>query len=147
MERENFERHNLITSFLKEGKRNRLIILQALDNLCIQPVNIGLELAQALKGKEGSRRLPSIADEALKGILDQHTHSSPSFGNYIGLVNLGILFEPDLRIEVAELLKRHSQNTALFVEWPGEREEGILYFLSKAKGKSLSLKGVSHLSI
>lgn len=147
MERGNLERNILISNFLKEGKRNRLVILDALDGLGIEPVDIGLELALALKGKAASRHLPSIADEALKYTLNQHTHSNSSFGSYIGLVNLGILFEPALRIEVSELLKRYSQNTALFVEWPGEREEGALYFLSKAKGKRLPLSGVSHLSI
>lgn len=143
----NHDQNHLITSFLQEGRRHKLIIAGSLEELGVEALDVGLELARALEGKENSRRLPSIAEEALKGILDQHTQVSGPFGKYIALTNLGILFEPALHLDIPGLLRRYSQNNALFVEWAGEREEGRLYFLSKEKGKAVSLEGVSHLNL
>lgn len=143
----NHDQNHLITSFLQEGRRHKLVITGSLEELGVKAVDVGLELAQALKGKENARHLPSMAEEALKSILDKHTQASGSFGKSIALANLGILFEPALHLDVPGLLRRYSQNNALFVEWEGDREEGRLYFLSREKGKAVSLEGVSHLNL
>jgi hypothetical protein len=145
MESTKLERLDKIARFLQEGRRNRLIILDELKSVGARGVDVGQEMAAALEGKENAKYLPALADDALKAILDKGVQSSPAWGTYLGLTNLGILFEPELRLDVLSIFDRYSQNNTLFVEWPGEQEGERLFFISKHKGKQLVLQGMSFL--
>lgn len=97
--------------------------------------------------RQHSKHLPAFAEEAFRNILESSQYQSDRFGVCVGLTNLGILFEPELRINVLKAFEVYSQNHALFIEWLGEKDGDDFFFLSREKGSALSLKDLSYLSI
>jgi hypothetical protein len=53
--------------------------------------------------------------------------------------------EDALKINVPTFLNSNSQNRSFIVEWDGELSDPLLYFLSKEIGKTITLKGISHI--
>ena len=107
-------------------------------------------------GKELSLRINSILSESKVGIksfliLDELLSSSivheDSIGGYLSIKNLGILLEPDIKIDLVQILDKYSSLHTLFVKWEGEIEDGILYFLTKEKGQKIDIKNLSHIVI
>lgn len=136
-----------IYTFLNTEGRNRLILSHSFDDLEIELLDVGLVLSQALENKKQSRFIANIADERLKSIFEANTKSNSKFNKYLGLQNLGILFESELSIDIPQLFSRFSQNNTLFIAWPGEREGDRFFFLSREKGKVISLAGLRYLYI
>ena len=94
-------------------------------------LNIGKELASAIKPLD---RRPEVqfqfaVQQALDSIIREHSFTDPTFGECIVLANPGILFEPELGIDVADFLRRISKNRLTILLWPGEANEDGLWFL------------------
>jgi hypothetical protein len=69
------------------------------------------------------------------------------FGRYLSIENIGVLFEPELKLDFASLLDSYSQNNVLFVKWEGEIDAENIYFLTKEKGIKKNIKNLSHIVI
>lgn len=80
----------------------------------IRPTNVGLELARRLATTPFNSRGFS-AGELLREIADKEPNDGPLL-----LDNLELLFEPGLRINPLELIKRLAHSKRVVAVWPGE---------------------------
>lgn len=136
----------VLSSYLKSQSRNK-IVFYIQDIPGIQTLDVGKELSHEIK---------SIASDAKIGmksliIIDELFTSSiwdnSDYGKYLALQNIGILLEPELKIDFVQILDKYSSSNTLFVKWEGEIEDGILYFLTKEKGQKIDIKNLSHIVI
>jgi hypothetical protein len=109
--------------------------------------DLWVKLGEALYNFEGGKNFSMVASTKLSGLLNDAIASHSVFGRYLAICNLGILFEPELKLSFAQLLAAHSQNNVLFVEWQGEIDADHLYFLSKTKGVRTSIKNLSYITV
>ena len=90
--------------------------------LRVRPMNVGLELARRLAGTPRNKRGFS-AGELLREIADKERNDDPLL-----LDNLELLFEPGLRINPLDLIKRLAHSKRVVAVWPGElRGERLIY--------------------
>ncbi|MBQ9636773.1 MAG: hypothetical protein IJV36_02610 [Prevotella sp.] len=103
-----------LQEFTKSSSRNHL----EFSNGSIEGLSyfdIGLELSSFIEGILGDRRLSFRTQDKLNALLREHTLLSPIIGQYLALTNIGILFEPSLKIDVEGLFDRWSQNNVLVI--------------------------------
>lgn len=136
-----------IVSFLNSNPRNRLIILQNVQENDFVFTDLGYELSKAIGADTNNKQISMLAFEALENIIQVAVKTHPTIGNYIAIKNLGIVMEDALKINMIAFLNNHSQNNTLIVDWIGEIDQTKLYFLSKKNGKIIDLLGVSHIVI
>ena len=112
-------------------------------------LDIGLELSAHIEDIIGDRRLSMRVQDMLNDILQSHMGKSEDFGEYIALTNLGILFEPLLKIDLEGFLNRWSQNTVLFMAIGKGVVENNRLYLSKGCPItfSVSLEGINYIEI
>ena len=137
---------NILTDYIKSQSRNKNIF-HSQDISEIVTVNIGLQISESIYNfKEQGRiamRVSSELDQILNAAISRHD----VFGRYLSIENLGILFEPELKLNFALLLDSYSQNNVLFVKWEGEIDADNLYFLTEENGVKISIKNISHIII
>jgi hypothetical protein len=113
----------------------------------VQVLNIGKDLAKVVKPM---KRRPEIhfqfsVQEAVINIIREHTNIDPSFGEYVVIANPGILFEPELGIDVVELLRRVSKNTLTILLWPGEASKQMLWFLREGSEHRINYSDINYI--
>ena len=136
-----------IVSFLNTFPRNRLIILQNVQDYDFVYTDLGYELSKAIGENSNHKQISMLVSEALEKIIQSNEKAHLIIGNYLAIKNLGILMEDALKINMVSFLNNQSQNRSLIVNWEGEIDQSMLYFLSKEKGKVINLKGISHIVI
>lgn len=94
-------------------------------------LNMGQELAPAIAklGRWDEMTFQFEVQEAVNQVIQEHTFKDPVLGDVVIIENPGILFEPELHIDVPELLRRVSRNTLVILLWPGEVSKDKLSFL------------------
>jgi len=92
-------------------------------------------------------KLPMKVTYELEKIMNTAIIEHEIFGRLLAISNLGILFEPELKVDLNNLLEKHSNTNVLFVKWEGEIDNENLYFLSKEKGFRINIKNLSHIAI
>ncbi len=135
-----------IKEYLEYQSRNK-IIFHSRAMLDLESVDIGIQISERIYNFKDldkiALRLSSVLNEILNGSISHHE----VFGKYLSIENLGILFEPSMRIDFERLLDSFSQNNLLFVKWDGQIDAENIYFLSKEKGIKISIKNLSHIVI
>jgi hypothetical protein len=135
-----------LLNFIKGQSRNKLIISTVkIDSL--DPLDIGKLFSMGIKKFSTDKRLPLKAKEVLEDIFNAAVFDSKVYGKYLAIENIGILFEPELKIDVLQLFDKHSRTNTLFIQWDGEIENNTLYFLSKQKGRKIDIKNLSYIAI
>lgn len=115
----------------------------------LEYVDVGLEVSTFIEDKVNDRRLSMRTQDNLNAILRSHICKSEDFGDYLGLKNIGILFEPLLKIDLDGFLDRWSQNMMLILDIG----KGVIadnhYFLTQGCSKeySVSLEGINHIEL
>ena len=135
-----------ISLYLKSQSRNKIVIHKnQLED--ITSIDIGKTLAKSIPtiidDKRLSMKAAMIIDELFNSLIVNHE----VYGKVLGISNLGILFEPQLKIDFTNLIERFSNENSLFIHWEGDIEKDYLYFLTKEKGKKIILKNLSHIII
>lgn len=106
---------NLLQSFVNSASRNHLI----LSNGCLEAfnyINIGYEISSYIEPIIGDRRLSMRVQDKLNTLLRDSVSQLEDLGAYLAITNIGILFEPSLKIDLEGLFDRWSQNNLLFVD-------------------------------
>lgn len=135
---------NLIKDYIKSQTRNKVIFhSQDISNLI--SVNVGLRISESIYNFKEPGRIPMRVSSELDRILNAAISNHDLFGKYLSIENLGILFEPELKIDFNRLLDSYSQNNALFVEWEGEIDADNIYFLTKENGININIQNLSHI--
>lgn len=126
------------------GPRGKTRLLRQLaTKLTTEPLNVGLELGRRLTATPVNKRSFS-AGELLRDIADKENTEDPLL-----LDNLELLFEPSLRINPLELVRRLAHSKRIVAVWPGElRGDRLVYAdMSHPEHRDYSRDGVVVLEI
>jgi hypothetical protein len=138
-------RNNILT-YLRGSSRNKLII--SFEELTgIHYLNIGEVLSEFLNSRNDDTWHPIKIKDELHKILAESIEQNSEFGEILSIKNVGILLEEELQIDFLHFLEQYSLQTPLFLCWNGESDENTLFFISKEKGKKLSIKNLSYIKI
>lgn len=133
-----------IKAYLNTHPRNKIIIHQnPLED--IDALNLGYTLSKSIQNLKSKSRLPLQTISLLETELNDAVIIHPYYGKILAIKNLGILFEPELKINIHSLFDEFSKNNALFVEWEGSIENTKLFFLQDFDKINLNLNNLSHI--
>lgn len=136
----------VVLDYLSAQSRNKIILhSKPIPNL--GTVNLGLKLSEFIHCSYEAGRISMRTSTVLNDLLNSEVEYDEQFGKYLSIENLGILFEPELKIDIVGLLDSFSQNNALFVRWEGAIDPGKLYFLTREDGIELNIKNLSHIIV
>lgn len=135
-----------IADYIKSQSRNK-IIFHSQDISDLESVNIGLRISESIYNLKDHDRIAMRVASILNDMLSASIAHHQVFGRYLSIENLGILFEPELKIDFASLLDNFSQNNLLMVKWDGEIDSENIYFLSKDTGIKMNIKNLSYIAI
>lgn len=135
-----------VDEYIHSTLKHKLII-HSDESLGLPTLNLGLELTNALVSKERSNFFSMIAKEELEKLIRANIFNDPSIGKFISLENVGIIFEPDLKIDFVNFLERWSKEYTLFLNWEGHYDNKILFFLEKKNGIKINLNHISLLKL
>ena len=127
---------------------NKKINLAVLTGGKAAELEVSLKSAQVvINNISKNERFTLKAKSKLEEFLINSTTDYVKFGKVLSIYNLGILFEPELKIDFLSLIDKYSKNNTLFIQWEGETENNKLYFLSKFEGIEINIKNLSHIMI
>ncbi len=113
------DRHKLYTLMCSQDDIEDCISWLHLQN--IHAINIGKELATFIEGLDDFSYLNIDVFDYAKKLLDKHKAKINNTGNdVVAVFNLGILLEPALKLNAAQLLKEFSKITALIIIWENQ---------------------------
>lgn len=136
-----------LTSFLNIGPRYRFAFVRNEDKVCHVPsVNVGHSVAAFIQDNEHID-LNAECFSYIKQLIATNTLHNSEIGKYIYLKNIGILFEPEIGLDVSMFLTNISRNTLLLIEWRGEMVYPYLYFLHSGSKYKLNLSQLNYITI
>lgn len=133
-------------TFINNTSRNHLILKNGfVDDL--EYMDVGLELSAFIEDIISDRRLSLRTQDKLNSLFREHTKNSDSIGIYLALTKIGILFEPQLKIDIESLFNRWSQNMTLVIDMGrGKLSENLLYLTADSSDAySVSLESINHI--
>lgn len=136
----NGQYNTALEQYLSSAPRYRMAVIGVKSSTEDESVlNIGRELASAITklGRWDEMTFQFEVQEALNQVIQEHTFKDPVLGDVVIIENPGILFEPELHIDVPELLRRVSRNTLVILLWPGEVSKDKLSFLRSTSAYSI----------
>jgi hypothetical protein len=135
-----------IQKYLSFQSRNKLVIQK--HNLdIVETINVGSLVAEAISNFLDDKKLSLKVTNIIEEIFEVSKVKHQDLGRILAIKNLGILFEPELKIDFLSLIDKYSSTNALFIQWDGEIENNTLYFLSKQKGQKINIKNLSHIAV
>ena len=135
-----------LLSFLKTQSRNKIVFYRNSIN-DVPEIDLGTELSQVLFNLNDLTKLPMKVSLELENMLNTATIDHEIYGRTLAISNLGILFEPELKVDINNILEKYSNTNVLFVKWEGAIDNENLYFLSKEKGIKININKLSHIAI
>lgn len=97
-----------IKDYIAQTTRNKIVICR--DSIGgLEFINVGYELSKLLSKNSYNY------EEAVSAIFDNTFHDD-TIGNYLALTNIAILFEPELKINVSDILDAYSKNQCLIIQ-------------------------------
>ena len=97
-----------IKDYIAQNTRNKIVICRdSIDGL--EFINVGYDLSKLLSKNSYNN------EEAVSAILDK-THHDEIIGKYLALTNISILFEPELKINISDILDAYSKNQCLIIQ-------------------------------
>lgn len=115
------------SELVAQNTRNKLVFCDhSIDGISF--VDVGFELSLRLSKSSYDN------DSALADVLGQSLHHD-KIGTYLAITNIGILFEPELKLNIRDIFDSYSKNQCLIVQAEAELLERI------------NLQGLSHLTI
>lgn len=135
-----------LQAFIQSPSRNHLV----LSNGCLDSLrytDVGFEVSCLIEERIGDRRLSMRVQDYITKFFSEHIVQSDFFGQYLALTNVGILFEPALKLDIEALLDRWSQNITLFIDMAKGSVVDNRYYLTQgcAGTYSVSLSSINHL--
>ena len=132
-----------IDDYLKHNPKHKLVFTKNEPSGFIF-TDLGFEMATRLEGQP----LPSVvASETFESVATKGMQVHPEYGKYLAIKNIGILFEPSLRLNVRLLFESISHDTLLVVCSDGIVQNDTFHFIKPTDGFGISLSGLSFLVI
>ena len=128
-----------ISELVAQNTRNKLVFCDhSIDELHF--VDVGFELSLRLSQS-------SLDDDsALADVLGQSSYHD-KIGSYLAISNIGILFEPELKFNIRNIIDSYSKNHVLIIQSEAEIYDGIFYFLKHTDKCSVNLQGLTYLIV
>lgn len=131
-----------INAFLQQNTRNKIVFCKDYIE-GIEFINVGTELAMLL----GECPEEITSNETMyKQVLNKTQHSD-SIGKYLAIENIGILLEPELKLDLRSILSNYSKNQCLIIKTKAKIENDRLYYLDNTDNVIVSLLGLSFIQI
>lgn len=132
-----------IDDFINQTPKHKLVFAKnEIDKLAF--TDMGYEMAALLKVQTS----PSVvATATFDSVVAKGMNTHPVYGRYLAIKNIGILFEPSLRLNVRMLFESISRDTLLVVCSDGIVQNDTFYFINPTEGFDVSLSGLSYLVI
>lgn len=134
------DKYQEIADYTKTDGRNKIVFCQSkIDGIWFK--NVGQELSLALQ--DGNTPIDTygfVADSL------SHSFTDDSIGNYMAIQNIGILFEPELQLDVRRLFDTLSQNQCLIICSEAVVENQKLHY-PQHEQPFVDLQGLSYISI
>lgn len=128
-----------ISELVAQNTRNKLVFCDHnIDELHF--VDVGFELSLRLS------RSSLDDDSALADVLG-HSSYHDKIGFYLAISNIGILFEPELKFNIRNILDSYSKNNVLIIQSDAEIQNGTFYFLKKSDRSAVNLQGLTYLIV
>lgn len=132
-----------IDDYLKQSPKHKLVFSKN-EPAGFIFTDLGFEMATLLEGQA----LPSVvASETFESVAAKGMQVHLEYGKYVAIKNIGILFEPSLRLNVRMLFESISHDTLLVVCSDGIVQNDLFYFINPTEGFGISLSGLSYLVI
>lgn len=114
----------------------------------LEYVDVGKELAESLAVQTDADMLPPLADKELNVLLEHHAREMEGVGRYVAIRNLGILFEPELALNVHDKISEWSKEKTLIVKLEGNIVDNEFHFCeSDASRCAVALKDIAYKTI
>lgn len=108
----------------------------------VPSVDLGFELASFIHNNESPGYLPFI-----KELISKNTFSHLTLGKIVYLRNIGILFEPDLGLDVSLFFTNLSRNTFLLLDWNGQMKYPYMYFLQTESKHRIKIDTLNYMTL
>lgn len=137
-----------LNRFLDSAPRHRLVVIQYRpDSKEEKAINLGLALVERI---ESLNRYDTFSfqfdvENSLSDIIRKYAFDDDVYGKTIVLDNFGILFEPQLQINVVDFLKRFSQSMLIILLWPGEIRIDKLFYLTPSSNHIIKQNEINYI--
>lgn len=78
-------------------------------------IDMGLLLSKAIEPLIDSKYLSLETNDIVDKMMMQNISQHPVFGNYVAICNIGILFEPVLKLDINAKLRKWAKDFALII--------------------------------
>ena len=119
-----------IAQFLKYQPRNKLVFTPQIDS-SLHSVDVGYELSVLIQEDLSSPQLPFIAEDKLHSLIRNFTQTDDLIGDYVALSNWGIIFEPELKLNLLSLLDSYSKSRTVILVNCGEGNNEDFYLVNR----------------
>ena len=135
-----------IIEYRNRQSRNKIVLHQkTIDD--VSTVDIGKVVSEAVRDLLQSPKLSVRANILVESVLNSALQNHPEYGAIISISNIGILLEPELKIDFDKLINKFSRENILFLQWEGSITNNNLYFLSQENGIKVDLQNLSHIEL
>lgn len=112
-------------------------------------LNLGKEYSKRLLPINNHRLFQALAYEHLDKLIVENTEDDKEIGEYIALSNIGILFEPELHINIREILEQWGKTQTIILQLPASAIiDGSKISLSKYDRQyEFDIAGLNYISI
>ena len=135
-----------LLSYLASNSRNKLVFYKEI-NLEIKNIDLGLLLSQKIYNLNEQINLPFKVASELDLLMNQSMYNHKLYGRMVAISNVGILLEPELKLDINKFFDNYSLNTVLFVKWDGEIDSDFAYFVNKKNSIKIKINNLSHIVI
>jgi len=132
-----------IDVFLRQNPKHKLVFTKR-EPAGFVFTDLGYEMASRLDGQVS----PSVvATATFESVASRRTQDHPIYGKYLAIKNIGILFEPALKLNVWMLFESISHDTLLVVCSDGIIQNDTFHFDESTEDYNIDLSGLSYLVI
>lgn len=132
--------HQEIADYVSQDTRNKIVFCKCpIEG--IEFLNVGHDLSALLSDNALNNM------DAHRNLLSVSSKNATNIGQYLALENVGILFEPELKLDIRNLLDIYSKNQCLIIKSNAELSVEKLCWLTSADGIQINLSGLSFIEI
>lgn len=130
---------NETAKYVEQNTRNKIVFChEDIDEITF--VNVGLILSQLLTNE---KNIANGYQLLCSNILNFHLYNK-EVGDYIAIENIGILFEPELKLDLRNIIESFSRNSCLIIKSDADIINDKYYFLTPDDSTEINLSGLSY---
>ena len=142
-----FDRNCIISDFVATAPRHRLVVVGGCAIVPGLPaLDVGLSVARYIRGRRFDD-LKLQVREYLDTLFAENITTDSVYGKYICLSNIGILFEPELGLNVTDIVASLSRNILVILPVTGVVDSRYVYFLNASSRHRIDLGRLNYVLV